>query len=546
MPASASRPATAAWRSALACAVAGVVLFQWCGNPNRGYIATDSLFWWWGFQWSNPASEAQHGWLILVLSVWLLVRNLRQTPTAPGATSGTRFDLVAPLVAMGGGLALHAVGFAAQQARVSIVGLLFFAWGVVRLGGGRRWGSAAVFPLVFLAFAIPINVLDSIGFWLRLVVVQMSSGLAHAAGIGVVRSGTQLIAPDGRYQYDVAAACSGVRSLMAMAALSLLVGYLQFRSWWRRGLVFLVCFPLVLIGNLARIVAIIFAAQWGGARWGDWAHAFMGYAIFVVVLGGVWAFAMWLEHRWPESEKTQANGVVPATEEKAPPPRRGWMLASLVVLACGGEALGLRHLAVFPLGGQAGVALTSDGRNPIELPMFLGRDWIGTPTPVTAVEREILPPDTGFSRMIYRPAKLGPGVFLSIVLSGRDRTSIHRPELCLVGQGWTLRDRAEHQFSLPDHRRFPVTLLHVERPSVGSGRPSTQLVAYGFVASDRVVAGHWERLAWDTWNRLSHLRADRWAYVLVQTEANDGDVAALARIQSVLAGALPIFRPLAQ
>jgi hypothetical protein len=48
-------------------------------------------------------------------------------------------------------------------------------------------------------------------------------------GIDVLRSGTQLFAPDGSYQYDVAAACSGVRSLMALTALSLLVGYLNFR-----------------------------------------------------------------------------------------------------------------------------------------------------------------------------------------------------------------------------------------------------------------------------------------------------------------------------
>jgi len=48
------------------------------------------------------------------------------------------------------------------------------------------------------------------------------------------------------------------------------------------------------------------------------------------------------------------------------------------------------------------------------------------------------------------------------------------------------------------------------------------------------------------WDRLRHGRADRWAYVLAQTDAADGDEAALARLQAVLDGTLPAFqKPLA-
>ena len=70
-----------------------------------------------------------------------------------------------------------------------------------------------------------------------------------------------------------------------------------------------------------------------------------------------------------------------------------------------------------------------------------------------------------------------------------------------------------------------------------------QLVAYWFVGGDGVVASHWERVALDAWNRVRHARADRWAYVLLQTDAADGEAAALARMQAVLDGALPVFQP---
>src|SRR6186997_1156766 len=61
---------------AIVCAAAGVALFQLFGNAGQGYIDTRSLFYWWGFQWVNPGSETEHGWLILGLSMWLLRRNL--------------------------------------------------------------------------------------------------------------------------------------------------------------------------------------------------------------------------------------------------------------------------------------------------------------------------------------------------------------------------------------------------------------------------------------------------------------------------------------
>ena len=117
------------------------------------------------------------------------------------------------------GLALHVAGFVGQQTRISIIAFLIFTWGVVRLVGGRRWGNAAMFPLAFMVFAIPVSVLDEIGLPLRLWVTSAGETIARAAGIDIMRNGTQLIAPDGRFNYDVAAPCSGVRSLMALTAL---------------------------------------------------------------------------------------------------------------------------------------------------------------------------------------------------------------------------------------------------------------------------------------------------------------------------------------
>jgi hypothetical protein len=41
---------------------------------------------------------------------------------------------------------------------------------------------------------------------------------------------------------------------------------------------------------------------------------------------------------------------------------------------------------------------------------------------------------------------------------------------------------------------------------------------------------------------VAHARADRWAYVLMQTDATAGEAAALANMQAVLNETLPIFQ----
>ena len=587
--------ATGSLWPAVACALAGVAVFQFCGNASRGYIDTASLFYWWGFQWVNPASETQHGWPILVLSVWLFWRNLgiadrgmriadgrpqtaesgerkaeggRQTTDGGQQTTdggGRMTDgggwttdqenlkskirnrkFAAAAAAMLGGLVLHLFGYFVQQTRLSIVALLLFTWGVMVLAGGRRWGRAALFPLAFLLFAVPVNFLDTAGFWLRLWVIDASYGLAHLAGIDVMRSGTQLFASDGAFQYDVAAACSGVRSLMALLALSLLGGYLYLRAWWLRGLMLLLSLPFTYVGNVVRIAAVIFVAQWYGPKAGTWVHEKAGFLVFAIVLGLVLATIVVIRRCWPQTAAPDAPASGPRwmpAEFGGPP----WGVLGAVLAGALIVAAGTRRLDMRPRREEAGVRLAAGQVDPVELPTFLGNAWIGRRAEVTALEREILPPDTGYSRKLYVSLD-DPGrtVFLSVVLSGRDRSSIHRPELCLVGQGWTIEGAATHRFRDPSRAGgdFPATVLRVRRVTPGPagwGAAPPEIVAYWFVGHDRVVAAYGQRLWYDALARLGG-RADRWAYVLAQTEARDGEAAALARIQRVLDATLPALQ----
>lgn len=526
------------------CALAGVVVFQFFGNATRGYIDSSSLFYWWGFQWTNPGSESEHGLLVLGLSAWLFWRNLQREGRRLGFDQPAYTAALASLLI---GLAFHLLGYATQQARISIVGLLGFTWGVIALGGGRRWGRAAVFPLGFMVFAIPLNVLDSLGFFLRVGVTDVAYLMAREGGIDVVRNGTQLLSPDGSYSYDVAAACSGVRSLMALAALSLLLGYLSFRAWWARALIGFLCLPYAFVGNVVRIFAIIIAAEWQGQRAGEVVHEWFGFLIFVIVLGLVQLTVTLLQRLHVASPL-----IIPVPPSLAASNligyKRAGVLAGMVVVAAVAVAAGTKQIDAIQVSPRTGVKLAVDGLNPAALPSLLGIDWSGQDVAVTAIERELLPPDTGFARKNYVSLRnRNDQVFLSLVLSGRDRTSIHRPELCLVGQGWTIRSQMAHAFAWPGRPDSPVpaTILRIEHEATNERGEQVKvpaLFAYWFVGADRVVASHWERVAYATLDRVRHLQSHRWAYVVVQTYALDGEAAALARMQEVLNGTLPEFQ----
>ena len=60
----------------------------------------------------------------------------------------------------------------------------------------------------------------------------------------VIREGTQLFNAAQTYRYEVAAACSGLRSLIAIFAISTIYAFLTFDKNWKRILMILLALPL--------------------------------------------------------------------------------------------------------------------------------------------------------------------------------------------------------------------------------------------------------------------------------------------------------------
>jgi hypothetical protein len=103
-------------------------------------------------------------------------------------------------------------------------------------------------------------------------------------------------------------------------------------------------------------------------------------------------------------------------------------------------------------------------------------------------------------------------------LSGVERRSIHRPEICLPGQGWTIQQRHTIPIQLSSGKTLGVKelILGCDWP-VGPNR--TQRIQavfyYWFVGKDLTTPEHWVRVFYSSWDLMLHNINHRWAYVSV-------------------------------
>jgi exosortase len=268
------------------CFVWGM-FFQVLGNSTFGYTDTPSLFAWMNYSY-NSLEDDRHGKIIpfVVLALILVKRKeLTAVPKAPWWPA---------LVLVVAALLLHMAGYVIQQTRVSVIAFFLGMYGLTGLVWGPRWLRAIFFPYFLFIFCFPLGTLaEKITFPLRTVVTQISVGIAHVLGIEAIRNGTQIIGANG-FNFDVAPACSGIRSLTALVALTTIYGFLTFHAAWKRVLMVLLAVPLAVIGNVARITGVILTAEAFGESAGLKFHDGAGFVTFFVAIICVMALGHWL------------------------------------------------------------------------------------------------------------------------------------------------------------------------------------------------------------------------------------------------------------
>jgi EpsI family protein len=179
--------------------------------------------------------------------------------------------------------------------------------------------------------------------------------------------------------------------------------------------------------------------------------------------------------------------------------------------------------------------------NTIDLPEFV-LNYTSHPLPVTQTELDWLPQDTTYGRRAYK-APDDFGIMLSVVLMGKDRSSIHKPEICLTGQGWKITD-SDHLsvfIDRPHPYELPVSRLMASKQVDGTTWRS--IYVFWFVADGQITAGYGDRM----WRMARELlrtgTLQRWAYVACLAYCAPGqEEITFERMKEFIAASVPEFQ----
>lgn len=206
------------------------------------------------------------------------------------------------------------------------------------------------------------------------------------------------------------------------------------------------------------------------------------------------------------------------------------------------QRLGAPGVRTRPLEGEPEGSL----RVEVALPAYVP-GYYSTNRPMDDLVVNALPPDTSFGQRIYTADDDGFWIQLNVVLMGTDRTSIHKPQFCLVGAGFDIESEELTTIPIPNPIPYdlPVAKIKTFKEGTISGRPFqySGVFVYWFVEENEMTGSHEERMASMARSMLTEGVLQRWAYITCFAVCQPGhEDATFERMKSFLADAVPMFQ----
>lgn len=231
-----------------------------------------------------------------------------------------------------------------------------------------------------------------------------------------------------------------------------------------------------------------------------------------------------------------------------------WMLLLVALMLMAGTAGALTWLRTNQKLGNPGVKGTpipGSIRMDISLPERV-LDFMSTNVPEPEVAVGYFPKDTSYTERIYT-APDGFRVQSTVVLMGADRTSIHRPEYCMPGQGWTIDDKKIVDVTINDQLPYPLKLARwnvsiTQNDPDGNKRKYSAIYVYWYVSGDEETPDHDKMLEWLTLDLFRTGKLQRWAYISYFVPCPPGEEDnAFERVKKLISAQVPEFQmPLKQ
>lgn len=227
--------------------------------------------------WQLP--DFSYGFLVPVFAgylVWTKRDVLRKAKAAPSWAG-------VAVVALG--LCVLLLGVYGAELFLSRLSLIILMAGLILCFGGPHILKELRFAILVLLLGIPIPaiIFNQITLPLQKLASILASSLLPIFGVPVLREGNVINLPS--MSLEVAEACSGIRSLMSLMAVSVFYGYFFENKNSKRIILALASVPIAIAANALRILGTGLCVQyWDPDKALGFFHEFSGWMIFVFSL----------------------------------------------------------------------------------------------------------------------------------------------------------------------------------------------------------------------------------------------------------------------
>ena len=159
-----------------------------------------------------------------------------------------------------------------------------------------------------------------------------------------------------------------------------------------------------------------------------------------------------------------------------------------------------------------------------------------------------LPKDTSFVERCYTSPDDSPGIYATVILMGADRTSIHRPEYCLAGQGFSCDEKKVVEIPVGGSKPYQLPVAKwkvsrlVQQPD-GQNVKISGIYVFWFVADNEQTTGNVQFQCYLVRDLLLKGVLQRWAYISYFSACLPGqEEATFARMKKLIAASVPEFQ----